>query len=102
MTWQAIGDEIGISRALAWRVGHGLCDSVIARHYFGLPPKAVEVMPCRVCGGVHQLKRCNQNRNPRKRWSTDVPNDFDETEERYFRDRMRDYRDHLVEQIRQP
>lgn len=63
MTWQQIGDLIGISRALAWRVGHGLCDSHKARAYFGLPPKFVEVMPCRVCGEVHTHKHCPSPRD---------------------------------------
>lgn len=63
MTWQQVGDLIGISRALAWRVGHGLCDSHKARAYFGLPPKLVGVVPCRVCGEVHTHKHCPSPRD---------------------------------------
>ena len=61
-TWQAVGEEIGISSALAWKVAHGKCDSAVARHYFNMPPAAVEVAPCVVCGGVHTLKTCNAKR----------------------------------------
>lgn len=68
MTWQEIGDMIGISKALAWNVAHGKSDSVQARHYFGLPPKLVEVTPCAVCGEVHVQKTCARGRNTRPRY----------------------------------
>lgn len=57
-TWQQIGDMIGISRAHAWRVGHGKSDSIKARIYFGIPLKQVQVVPCSKCGGLHQQKKC--------------------------------------------
>lgn len=68
MTWQEIGDMIGISKALAWNVAHGKSDSVQARHYFGLPPKLVEVTPCAVCGEVHVQKTCSRGRDTRPRY----------------------------------
>lgn len=58
---------IGISKALAWNVAHGKSDSVQARHYFGLPPKLVEVAPCAVCGEVHVQKTCARGRDTRPR-----------------------------------
>ena len=57
-TWRAVGEEIGISGALAWKVAHGLTDSTTARAYFGLPCAPVNVLPCAVCGEVHQHKTC--------------------------------------------
>ena len=68
MTWQEIGDLIGISKALAWNVAHGKSDSVQARHYFGLPPKLVEIAPCAICGEVHLQKTCAARRNTRPRY----------------------------------
>jgi len=78
LTWQEIGDLIGISKSLAWRVAHGKCDSAVARHFFGLPQKMVEVLPCVVCGGVHVQKTCTA-KHGRKRYR--VALEFDTKEE---------------------
>jgi len=104
MTWQQIGDLIGISRSLAWRVAHGKCDSTRARHYFGLPPKVVEVVPCRVCGEVHAKKTCptTYKAGSRQRAAVDVPKDFDEYQTSVFRLAIRAYASVLAQQIRQP
>ncbi len=60
-TWRQIGDMIGISPSLAWNIAHGKCDNVKARHFFNMPLKQVEVMPCIVCGNVHLKKTCTSN-----------------------------------------
>ena len=64
-TWRDVGKIIGIDGSLAWQVAHGKCDSVVARHYFGLPPKTIEAMPCSVCGELHIKKTCSNK--PRKK-----------------------------------
>lgn len=78
MTWEEIGDLIGISAAFAWRVAHGKSDSHKARAYFGLPPKLVEVVPCSQCGEVHTKKTCTaRHTRPRIRYACDIPPDCD-------------------------
>jgi hypothetical protein len=57
-SWRAVGEKIGISGSLAWRVAHGRTDNAAARAYFGLPCDPVNVLPCAVCGAVHQHKTC--------------------------------------------
>ncbi len=59
LSYGKIGKMIGISGAHVWNVEHGKCDSVKARHYFGLPPKEVKTIPCIVCGDVHKQNHPN-------------------------------------------
>lgn len=54
-TYEGIGEKIGVSGALVWKVIKGRCTSHKARQYFGLPPKQVSIVPCS-CGKVHKLK----------------------------------------------
>ena len=65
-TWVDVGEAIGISGALAWRVANGRSDSAVARHYFGMPPAVVETEPCPVCGDVHKFKTCVTKRRRRE------------------------------------
>jgi hypothetical protein len=81
MTWEEIGDLIGISAAFAWRVAHGKSDSHKARAYFGLPPKLVEVVPCSQCGEVHTKKTCTAGHTrPRYRLALEFDNQDDQRE----------------------
>lgn len=59
-TWEDVGESIGVSGAMAWKIANGKGDSNVARHHFQLPPRVVEVPPCAACGEVHTLKRCNK------------------------------------------
>ena len=68
LTYDQIGKKIGISGALVWKVMKGKCTSHKARHYFGLPPKLVEIAPCAVCGEVHLQKTCAARRDTRPRY----------------------------------
>ena len=65
-TYEQIAERIGVSGALIWKVMKGLCTSRKARAYFGLPPKTVEVEPCR-CGEVHMFSHPNPRDKGRHR-----------------------------------
>lgn len=60
LTYRQLGEKLGVSHGMAYKIVTKGYDSPIARHYFGLPPKEVSVKPCMVCGGVHTLKTCNK------------------------------------------
>lgn len=87
-TWKDVGDILGVSKSFAWRIAHGMTDSAQARHALGLPPKAVEVAPCKVCGEVHTLKKCNRKykKGSRRRLAFDIPADFTDEEAQWLRD----------------
>ena len=44
-SYDKIGDMVGTSGAMIWKVAHGKCSSQTARVYFGLSLKPIPVVP---------------------------------------------------------
>lgn len=99
MSLSQIAGQLQVNKGLVHRGLKGY-HSPTLRHALDLPPLMVLAQPCRACGEVHMLKRCNRGRARRRRMvGRDIPAHFTQEQAEICRLMALAYSDVIFQQV---